>query len=406
MKDWKVFQTDVLDLLRQYQGFFDFFERIGSLRDNSRPDAFARISREDKKEVWVLDAKNKANIDSEDLERMDKYVSMARNDPIDIGLELSEVSEYEFRGIFITSSGKCSLDDYEQVKFSQLHQFLQKELIYTDTGKVIRDIAKMAEREQLSHSEARLLFRSMKPFERRINRGLEELERIEKKYTGLELMTPPMKAFEFSVPVDAVLIHRDREKAFLIDMPYSEKWLENVDEKVDEVKKRMQGLDMELYYAAIDVEGNSSGEHVYGLEEIESEIRETASIISPEEIAEMFSPKISIEKEYLNGGIRLESKQGLKFRLEVRTVNDVDYDVKAVLPSKVAQQIKDNSMNARKDLGRVTDSGFEHSFTITEEGMISYRDSEESLKSYRDTVRSIYSSALNPVLSKKVRNLV
>ena len=73
-KDWKVFQTDVLDLLRQYEGFFDSFERVGSLSDNSRPDAFARITREEKKEVWVLDAKNKGEISEEDEERMQKYI--------------------------------------------------------------------------------------------------------------------------------------------------------------------------------------------------------------------------------------------------------------------------------------------------------------------------------------------
>ena len=63
MKDWKVFQQDVLDVLRQYEGYLDFFERVGSLSDRSRPDSVARVSREDKKEVWVLDAKNKDSVD-------------------------------------------------------------------------------------------------------------------------------------------------------------------------------------------------------------------------------------------------------------------------------------------------------------------------------------------------------
>ena len=407
MSDWEVFQTDVLDLLRQYEGFFDFFERIGSLRDNSRPDAFARISREDKKEVWVIDAKNKAEIDDEDLNRMDKYVEMAKNDPIDIGLELSELSEYDFRGVFVTNRGKIQLDNYEQLKFSQLHQFLQKELIYTDTEKVIRDIAKMAEREQLSHSQARLLFRSMKPFENNIEEAMEELERIERKYVGLELKKPPLDSFDFQVPVDAVLVHEDREKAFLFDIPYTGKGLESAEAKVEEVKKRMkEGLDKELYYAAIDTSGQKDGVFIYSIEELESEIQETAGIVSPEDIVDVFSPKIPVEKEYTDSGIVVRGKQGLDFILQVETDNDINYTVSARLPETSASRIKDNSINARKDLGELDGREFRHRFSVEEEMDISYDEWTESWKSYRDTVRSIYGSALNPVLSKQVKKMV
>ncbi|WEL23452.1 hypothetical protein [Candidatus Nanohalovita haloferacivicina] len=407
MNNWEVFQTDVLDLLRQYQGFFDFFERIGSLRDNSRPDAFARISRDDKKEVWVIDAKNKAEIDSEDLNRMDKYVEMAKNDPIDIGLELSELSEYKFRGIFVTNRGEIQLDNYEQLKFSQLHQFLQKELIYTDTEKVIRDIAKMAEREQLSHSEARLLFRSMKPFEKNIERAMEELERIERKYVGLKLKKPPLDSFDFQVPVDAVLVHEDRGKAFLFDIPYTSRGLENVEEKVEEVKSRMEsGLDKELYYATIDTSGSEEGRFIYSLEELESEIQETAAIVSPEDVVDIFTPKIPVEKEYTDSGIVVRGKKGLDFVLRVETSNDRDYSVSARLPETSASRIKDNSINARKELGELEGRNFSHEFSVEEDLSISYDERTESWQSYRDTVRSIYGSALNPVLSKQVQRMV
>jgi len=46
---------------------FDFFERVGSLSDDSRPDCFARISREDKKEIWVIDAKTNQSLIMETL---------------------------------------------------------------------------------------------------------------------------------------------------------------------------------------------------------------------------------------------------------------------------------------------------------------------------------------------------
>lgn len=407
MNNWEVFQTDVLDLLRQYQGFFDFFERIGSLRDNSRPDAFARISRDDKKEVWVIDAKNKAEIDQEDLNRMDKYVEMAKNDPIDIGLELSELSEYKFRGIFVTNRGEIQLDNYEQLKFSQLHQFLQKELIYTDTEKVIRDIAKMAEREQLSHSEARLLFRSMKPFEKNIEKAMEELERIERKYVGLKLKKPPLDSFDFQVPVDAVLVHEESGKAFLFDIPYTSRGLENVEEKVEEVKSRMEsGLDKELYYAAIDTAGSEEGRFIYSLDELESEIQETAAIVSPEDVVDIFSPKIPVEKEYTDSGIVVRGKKGLDFVLRVETSNDRDYSISARLPETSASRIKDNSINARKELGELEGRNFRHEFHVDDDLSISYDERTESWQSYRDTVRSIYGSALNPVLSKQVQRMV
>ncbi|MFB6147386.1 MAG: hypothetical protein ABEJ66_00730 [Candidatus Nanohaloarchaea archaeon] len=121
---WEVFQRDVLDALRQYEGYFDFFERVGSLSD-SRPDCFARLTREGKKEIWIVDAKGKEEVEQDDLDRMEKYVEMVRSNPIDVGLELSELAEHDIRGVFVTQ-GEGRVEDYEQVPFSRFHQFLQE----------------------------------------------------------------------------------------------------------------------------------------------------------------------------------------------------------------------------------------------------------------------------------------
>jgi len=99
--DWKVFQTDVLDALNQYKEFFDFFERTGTLSDSSRPDCIARVTRERKK-IWGFDAKNKDGVDAEDEERMNKYIKQLKNNPLDIGLDHSELGDHEVEGVFIT----------------------------------------------------------------------------------------------------------------------------------------------------------------------------------------------------------------------------------------------------------------------------------------------------------------
>jgi len=401
-KDWKVFQQDVLDVLRQYEGYFDFFERVGSLSDDSRPDSFARISREEKKEIWVLDAKNKAEINENDEQRMEKYLEMAKSNPIDVGLQMSELSEYRIRGVFVTPQERPETD-YEAVKFSELHQFLQKELIYNNTSKLVRDLAKMAERKQLSQNQARLLFRSLKPFEDRLDEAMEKLEELEDKYVGLKLRKPPLSSFDFKVPVDAVLVHEEKGKAFLIDVPYSESEFESIEDKVGEVKDRMSGIDKEVYYTALDTFEGHDSEFVHELRDIEEEIQKTAGIVSPEELAELFTPKVSTEKRYEEDYIEVLDTEGLGFRLRVQTFDDVSHKVEVLLPEDASSRIKDRVMNSRKEFGTVDEGLLQQQVKVAEGPKINLSGQEKELSEYRSDVKSLYHPAVNPVLSKKVK---
>ena len=403
-EDWMVFQQDVLDVLRQYQGFFDFTERVGSLSDDSRPDFVARISREQKKEIWILDAKKKPELNKEDKKRMRKYLEMLESNPIDLGLEISELSDYKFRGVFVTSRGNIESDDFEQVKFSNLHQFLQKELVYTETDKVVRDVAKMAERKQLSQSQARLLFRSLKPFENVREKALEKLESIESTYTGFNLETSP---FEENMPVEARLVHEAREKVFMIDIPYSRDALDEVDSKVDEIKKTLDEDGREVFFAAVNAFGREKdSDYIYSLEELGKEISSSAKVLSPEKVAQMFTPKISTEKSWEDGFLEVKDTQGLGFCLRVYTQDDINFRVEAEMSVKAIEEMKDRMLNSRKDFGELEDRRFRLEFSLTETGEISFSDRERSLQNFRDEVRTIYQSSINPVLSRNVKPTV
>lgn len=402
--DWMVFQQDVLDVLRQYEGFMDFSERVGSLRDDSRPDFVARISREDKKEIWVVDAKRKPEVDSEDFQRMRKYLEMLESNPIDIGLEMGEISEYETRGVFVTSSGELNLDEFEQVKFSGLHQFLQRELVYTDTEKVVRDVAKMMERKELSQSQARLLFRSLKPFDRSRNRALKVLEELETDYVGLELEKAP---FDQELPVEAILRHEPRGKVFMIDVPYSRKELEKVPEKVEEVKKVLKGSEEEVYFAALDTfKTGTKLSHVYSIDELSEEIRKTASVLSPEEVAEMFEPKIKTERNWRNGFLEIRDEGELGFSMRVATDDDIRYRVEVEPGGKALESIRERKMNTRNSFGEIKDGKLNVEFKVKEGLEVEHDSTREKLSGFRDTVKSVYSSSVNPVLSRKVRATV
>ncbi|PSG99207.1 MAG: hypothetical protein BRC29_03720 [Nanohaloarchaea archaeon SW_7_43_1] len=399
MSDWEVFQRDVLDVLRQYEGYFDFFERVGSLSDDSRPDCFGRICREEKKEIWVIDAKNKGEVDKEDLQRMQNYIEMLQANPIDAGLEISEISEYSFRGIFVTSSDS-RVKEFESVAFNSLHQFLQKELVYTDTDRVVRDVSKMMERQELTQSQARLLFRSLKPYEDRFQQGIKLLKDIESDYIGLEVKEPPISSFDYSVPVDAVVTHEKREVAFLFDIPYSWDVVKSVDDKAEEIKEVLENIDKEVYYAAINTFGEHESEYFVKPEEIEREIRETAGVLSPSEVVDIFQPKIRTEKEFEDGEIRLKGEE-TDFRMAVSSRNDIRHRVEAVLPEKAANEIKNSFMNSHTDLGKVVDNRFVLEFEVTEDFGIR-TDQEKSFKDFKDSVKSIFGSSVNPVLGKKV----
>jgi len=405
MSNWEVFQRDVLDVLRQYEGFFDFFERVGSLSDDSRPDCFARISRENKKEIWVIDAKNKPEFDDGDIERMEKYVEMLKSNPIDVGLEMTELSDYRFRGIFVTSSESTELEEFETVNFNAFHQFLQRELVYTDTEKVVRDVSKMVERKQLSQSQARLLFRSLKPFEERIEYATDALEDLEDKFQSLEVKRPPLSQFDFDLPVDAVVTHSSRELAFLFDIPYSWEAVKEVDEKVEEVKNRLNDMDREVFYAAINTFKPYDSEFVMPPEEVEQEIMETAGLVPVEKIVEIFTPKVRTERVEKDNSIVVKDTHGFGFKLEVRSHDDITHRIEATIPENGISRMKETRMNSRNDFGELSKRKFSQEITITPDLEVEHDGSTESLEAYRDSVKSIFQSSVNPVLSKKVKKV-
>ena len=397
--EWEVFQRDVLDVLRQYEGYFDFFERVGSLSDDSRPDCFARISREEKKEIWVVDAKNKGEIDEDDRQRMNKYIEMLESNPIDSGLEVSEISDYTFRGIFVTSREVRS-EKFESIPFNSLHQFLQKELIYTDTDRVVRDISKMMERQELSQSQARVLFRSLKPYEKRFERGIEILENIGQDYTGLNVKEPPFESFDRKLPVDIILTHDKRDIAFLFDIPYSWREIKQVDEKAEEIEQLLEDLDKEVYYAAINTFEKTDLEYTVQPEQVEKQIRQKAGIISPETIVEMFEPKIRTEKEFFDGKIILDSEE-TDFRMAVKSEDDIKHKIQVLLPEKAAKKLKNNMLNAQTEFGEISGNNFYLEIEIDREFNINTPDKLD-FSNFKDKVNSIYNPSINPVLSRQV----
>lgn len=399
---WEVFQRDVLDAVRQYEGYFDFFERIGSLSD-SRPDCFARVTRDEKKEIWIIDAKGKEEVNSEDLDRMDKYVEMVRSNPIDVGLELSELAGHEPRGIFVTR-GTGEPRDYEQVDFSRFHQFMQRELVYTDTDRVVRDVAKMIERKQLSQSQARLLFRSIKPFESRLQKGMEILEELETEFVGLELERPPIESYDYDIPVDAVARHRERDQVFLFDIPYSQEAVDRVGEKVDEIRSRIAEKE-KVYYAAINTFEARESSYLIQPENLEQEVKTTAGIVSPEEIIGLFTPKIPVEKEYGDGYVEVRDSRGIGFKVRVRSSDDIRHSIEAIMPEEAITSLGDQFLNSRK-LGELRGNRFREDIEITEELEVKHSEGQESLESFSDMVRSIYQSAVNPVLGRKASSTV
>ncbi len=402
MSDWEVFQKDVLDVLTQYQGYLDFYERVGSLSDDSRPDCFARITRKNKKEVWVIDAKNKGQINQKDLERMNKYLEMLKTNPIDTGLEIKELSDYKFRGIFVTSQKTPELEKHETIPFKAFHQFLQKELVYTDTDRVVRDLSKMIERKQLPQEQARLLFQSVKPFENKINQAVDTLKQIETKYVGLKLKEPPLTSFEYNIPVDAVITHQQRDEVFLFDIPYSWESVKKVDEKVEEVKNRIDKLDKKVYYTAINTFQPYKSDYILQPRQVEQEIKETSGIISPDEIAELFTPKLKTEKNYTDNAIIITDKHGFNFKLAVKTQNDIKHQIEAIVPEKTVSKIKDAQLNSQKKLGELKGNRFQLEIEVTPELEIRHSGNTENLQLFKDTVKTVYNTSINPVLSKKV----
>ena len=382
--DWQVFQTDVLDALKQYEGFFDFFERTGTLSDQSRPDCVARVSRE-RKTVWIFDAKNKRSIDEEDEQRMEKYIDQIRNNPIDVGLEFSELGDHDVKGIFIAP--EASNSKFEVIPVESLHQHLRKELIYTETDRVIRDVAQMAEKKVLSHSQARMLYRSMDSFRSSMNRARKMLGEIESSFTDLKLKEHPLEDRE-NLPVDFLLEHGKREKTVLVDVPYRE----SKASKLEEIAR-----DEDIYV----VLGDESSEYGCRFDEFEEKLMQKLGIIPWRKVAEKFTPKIPTERRFESSKIIIEDTVGLGFRAEIKSHSDIEFEVRVKASEKVLKRFKDQKMNSRSSFGEVKRSLFSHSFSVSEDLEIDYGD-VESLDSYLDTVDTVFQSAVNPVLSKKV----
>jgi hypothetical protein len=393
-KDWKVFQTDVLDLIRQYKGFLDTFERVGSLSDNSRPDCFTRVTREEKKEVWILDAKNKPEINEEDEKRMQKYIDQVARNPVDVGLELSELSQHQLRGIFITPENAES--EYEVIEFQRLHQFLQKELIYTDTDKIVRDVAKMVERKELSQSQARLLNKSLEPFRNRLEKVQSDLKMLEKEFVGLNLHTPPFKQLNFSPPSDAVIKHSKRNGVFLIDIPYSPKEAKKSQQKAEEIEDRIQE---KAYYVSLH---NFQSESKYSCppKKFKQKITEELGILSPETISKIYQPKFEVEKQYKDGYIVHKSDK-LGFHLKIESKDDINHKIQASLTPEAINRMKNRCTNSQREFGKFKNKKWNQKIQVTENLNIKH-NREETLENYKQTVKNIFQSSVNPVYSKKV----
>ena len=396
MAQWEAFQADVLDTIRQYQGFFDFFEQVGSVSD-SRPDLMARVTREGKKEIWIVDAKAKNELNNQDIARMDKYVSKIKSNPVDVGLDYSELSKHSFRKIFV-GRGDNMVENAEWVKMTAFHQFLQEELLYTDTDRIVRDIAKMMKNRQLDQQQARMLHESVTPYREVLNSAMDMLESMENRYTGLELKTGTDSIENLDVPIDAVLKHENRDLVFLIDIPYSRKAINEIREKIDSLKEDLMSEQSDIFYAAVNHFESTDEPLIYAPDELESEIQREAGIIDAETVAEIFKPKIPVKKSFKPGKAFISAENNVDFDLEVRIVNDSKVTVEAFMPEKAANELKNRLINSRMELGEFKENRFKMQFEI--ESGLNLKDSDKSFDSLRESVKSAFQPSVNPVLAR------
>lgn len=392
MSSWDSFQADVLDVFRQYSGYLDFFEQVGATGRNSRPDCLARITRKDKKEVWIVDVKHKGSLDSGDVQRMEKYREMISANPIDVGLDFPEFQEHEMKSFFVTSE-KVEHNDYRCVSFPELHQFLQRELVYSETDRVVRDISRMAQNRNLKQQQARLLYRGLKPYIRNVRSGMELLRELETKYAGMNLEEPGEGSIDGKISVDAVLKHEPRGKNFLVDIPYGENG--SREEKLDSIRESVGSSDEEFYYAALSSDGKA-GEKLYSLEELESEIKRTASVVSPEEVADWFKPRSSLKKTVEDGGLAYE---GEGFSLEVSSSDDISHTVRAKLPKKAASNLADTIANSGSELGNLNSNVFTLQIEITEDYKVRYNETVQPVESFMKTARTVFRSSVSPAVA-------
>lgn len=396
MGSWQAFQADVLDTMRQYRGYMDFYEQASSM-DRSRPDCFCRVSRGDKKEIWIVDAKDKDSLDQGDIERMEKYSRKIRAQPVNVGLEPSQVNEYTVRTVFVTS-GEADVDGHENVPMERLHQFLQHELVYTDTDTSVQHLSKMVKKRELNHSQARLLYRSLRPYIDTLNTTKRSLEEVATKYSGFKLMEPPISSYDSRLPVDAVMKHEPRGMSFLIDVPYSKKSLDNLDNRVEELRELLSG-DEKIFYAAINRFDTVDSKYVYTPGEIENELRETASVLSAEEVAEWFRPKIPLDKSVDKDGVKYVSDS---FTLQVSSEDDVHHTVEVIMPRDVASELSDMLANSRKKFGEMHGPKFRVDLEVTPEMNVRYSGVEEPVDSFATTARNLFRSTVSRELAAKV----
>lgn len=403
-KNWKTFQRDVLDTLTQYNGFFTFTERVGSLSDHSRPDFIAKINRKNKKEIWIVDAKNKSTVDDEDIKRMEKYCEQTKADPIDIGLDLAEIPDYEFRKIFITNGNKETDNNYEYVDFQELHQFLQKELIYTDQDKVVRDLSKMIKRNQLKQNQVKILSRTLKPFIKKEESIINSIKELRNNYVGLKIDERPFSNYNEKIQADLIIEHTSRPEVFLIDIPYSKIPEEKIKQKKQQIKQLIDLENKNIYYSCIKTFKEDVKSAIYVEEkDLEKEIRRITGTLPHDYVADLFQPKIQTQKEYLDGKLRVTDKHQLGFKQEIKTKDDIKYEITTKTQRDIVQRFKDNQINSRKKLGKTNGNKITINFKVTTENKINYKEQIESIESFKQTINSIYHSAINPKLTRKIK---
>jgi hypothetical protein len=382
-EDWQVFQTDVLSVLRQYSGYFSSTEHVASISRGLRPDFLGTVRRESKKEVWILDAKNKSGIGNEDIERMEEYVDTVTSNPVDAGVDPTDISRFRVRGIFVTRSGEEALENFETVQFESLHQFLQEELVYTDTGKVVRSISKMLEKGQLSQDHARILHRGTRRFRRRRNVCMKHVRDIDRRYTGIDLDEPPFKR---NLPAEALLRHGS--KRFLIEFPYSRDEVRNP-EDIRQVKDLFDTGRENVFFLALNTfDEEIDEENVLRPERLETEIQRETGIIPLEKAAKMFEPrtqtKINLEKD------RAEVSGPGDFELKVSTQDNRSFKVKSDLEEKLRTRIIDARKNSPRSIGEFRNGRFILEFHMKNYKTVEYGSKTTSLRDFRDAVNSVF----------------
>ena len=333
---------------------------------------------------------------------MNRYIDSLKRNPLDVGLEESEVTEYSFRPIFVLSGQPCVEQEADTVPFSAMHQFLQKELVYTDTSRAVREIAKMAERRQLSHGQIRLLAQSLRPYEDRIQTVVDDLKKLEEDYSSLELHKPFEKG---EAPVDVVVRHKPSGQKFYFDIPYSREELTRIDDRVEELKQ-MVDTESQVYYAAVNTFEEVDSDFIIRKEKLEKEIDQTLGVLSVEKVADVFEPKVKCSRSYGDGFIQITPIESHKFSLKVITKDDRNFKVEATLSEDIIERLKDRKLNSGNSFGRIEDGRFIHDFKVEENLQISFDSRETDLSSYRRTVSDYYHSVVSSALGKKVKKKV